>query len=57
VWREEQGEFVFLVGFQKSGRTTIPANAMAEAMRLREELEEGRGHTYGHSDDVEEAVE
>lgn len=52
-WRREAREFIFLTGFQKSGRTRIPENAIVEATRLLRELEEMRGEIRDH--DVEEA--
>lgn len=48
LWRQEQREFVFLTGFEKSGRITIPANAFKLALDLRIQLEEGRGHCDDH---------
>jgi hypothetical protein len=48
-WRQDAKEFIFLVGFQKSGRTTIPQNALNEAVRLLGELELQRGEIHEHN--------
>jgi hypothetical protein len=52
-WRQHAHEFIFLTGFQKSGRTRIPEDALDKAVRLLGELEQGRGEIHGH--DMEEA--
>jgi hypothetical protein len=55
-WRTEAREFIFLMGFQKNGRPTIPPNALQEAVRLLNQLNQGRGEIHEHfSEDVEEA--
>jgi hypothetical protein len=56
-WRRDAREFIFLIGFQKSGRTTIPPNALTEAVRLLGELELQRGEIHEHNDDMAEAGE
>jgi hypothetical protein len=48
-WRKDAKEFIFLAGFQKSGRTTIPPNALVDAVRLLGELEQQRGEIHEHN--------
>jgi hypothetical protein len=48
-WRKEAKEFIFLTGFEKSGRSPIPANAFDEATRLLRELEQQRGEIHEHN--------
>lgn len=47
-WRKEAKEFIFLTGFQKNGRSTIPPDALNDAVRLLQELEMQRGEIHEH---------
>ena len=48
LWRQQEREFIFLGGFEKSGRTTIPPEAFDGILRLRVELEENKGEIHEH---------
>lgn len=43
VWRPREREFVFLVGYEKSGRMWLPSNAFKLAFRFKREFELGMG--------------
>lgn len=48
LWRQEEREFICLMGFEKKGRSPYPTDAFEIAMRLRILLEEGKGFIYEH---------
>ncbi len=48
LWRQEQREFILLVGFEKNGRSPNPPNAFEVAQDLRMQIEDGRGLIYDH---------
>lgn len=48
LWRQEQKEFVFLMGFEKKGRSPNPPNAFEVALDLRMQIEDERGLIYDH---------
>jgi hypothetical protein len=48
LWRREGREFIFLAGFEKSGRVTIPPNAMRAATTMRIDLEHDIGEIHDH---------
>jgi hypothetical protein len=56
-WRKEAREFILLVGLQKSGRTTIPPNALNDASRYLRLLEQRRGGIYEHFEEEEGLAE
>lgn len=49
LWREELRELVMLMGFEKSGRSPIPADAFIIARRMRLLVEEDKGLLYEHA--------
>ncbi len=48
IWREEEREFVFLVGCEKSGAVYTPRNAFDLALDYKAKLERGKGRTSEH---------
>jgi len=48
LWKREAREFIFLTGFEKSGRVTIPPNAMQDAQTMRIALENEEGEIHDH---------
>jgi hypothetical protein len=48
IWRKDQGDFILLTGFEKSGRSTNPPNAFEVATRLRNQFNQGRGTIHEH---------
>lgn len=46
--RQEQKEFVVLMGFEKNGRSPNPPNAYDLALDLRMQIEDGRGLIYDY---------
>jgi hypothetical protein len=43
IWPADGHEFVLLNGLEKSGRTSVPTNAYAQAHRLNKQYGQGRG--------------
>jgi hypothetical protein len=56
-YRRDAREFILLRGLQKSGRTTVPPNAMDDAVRLLRQLEQRRGEIHGHFEEEEGMAE
>lgn len=48
IWREESYIFILLNAYEKSGRATIPPNALNRALELKAMWEEGRGTICDH---------
>jgi hypothetical protein len=46
--RRQEREFIFLGGCEKHPFWTVPPNAFDEALRLKAQLEQGRGATREH---------
>jgi hypothetical protein len=55
--RGEAREFIFFVGLAKSGRVTIPPDALLEAARLLRQLEQGRGEINAHFQEENDMAE
>jgi len=48
IWKEDEREFIFLIGCEKSRGVYNPANAFDIALMLKAKLENGEGDTCEH---------
>jgi hypothetical protein len=48
VLRRQQRQFVFLGGCEKHGLWTVPPEAFDNALKLKEQLDQGKGATRAH---------
>ena len=48
IWREQEREFVFLIGCEKSGALYTPQNAFGLALGYKAKFERGEGGTSEH---------
>jgi hypothetical protein len=48
VLRQEQRQFVFLGGCEKHAFWTVPPRAFDKALKLKEQLDQGKGTTRAH---------